>query len=156
MNIMINTIPHEATPVKKPDTSDRIAYGAYLVNACSCMECHTRENKGQIIPELAFTGGRAFLLPDGSIVRSCNITPSQKTGIGSWSEDLFVNRFKSYTDANYKPQMVAQGGFNTLMPWTMYSGMTRSDLAAIFAYLKSLPPKENAVEKFTPVRLLAN
>lgn len=150
MNIIINTIPHKATPGKRPDTSDHLAYGAYLVNACGCMECHTKENKGQVIPELAFTGGRGFLLRDGSVVRSSNLTPAPKTGIGSWNEDAFVNRFKSYVDSNYKPQTVEKGAFNTVMPWTMYGRMTRSDLAALFTYFKSLPPKENEIEKFTP------
>ena len=150
MNIIINTIPKKANPVKRPDTPDRLAYGAYLANASACMECHTKENKGQIIPELAFMGGREFLLRDGSIVRSSNLTPAPKTGIGSWNEDAFVNRFKSYADSNYKPQLVEKGAFNTVMPWAMYGRMTRSDLAAIFTYFKSLPPKENEIEKFTP------
>jgi hypothetical protein len=154
VNILINTMPKKATPVKKPDTSNHLAYGAYLVNACGCMECHTKENKGQIIPELAFMGGREFLLKDGSIVRSCNITPSVKTGIGNWNEDGFVSRFKSFTDSNYKPQPLEKEKFNTIMPWTMYGRMTRQDLAAIFTYIKSLPPKENEVIKFTPASLV--
>ena len=36
------------------------------------------------------------------------------------------------------------------MPWKMYATMTEEDLGAIFEYLKSLPPIENKVEKFTP------
>jgi hypothetical protein len=46
MSIIINTIPKKAAPVKRPDTSDVLAYGAYLVNACACMECHTQVDKG--------------------------------------------------------------------------------------------------------------
>ena len=53
-------------------------------------------------------------------------------------------------DSNYKPQTVEKGGYNSYMPWTMYGGMKRSDLAAIYAYLHSLPPKENTVLKFSP------
>ena len=154
MNIIINTIPHKAVPTKRPDTANHIAYGSYLVNACGCMECHTQENKGQIIQELAFMGGREFLLPDGSIIRSSNLTPAQRTGIGSWNEDMFVKRFKSYTDSNYKPQIVERGTLNTVMPWTMYGRMTESDLAAIYSYLKSLQPREHDIEKFTPTGTL--
>jgi hypothetical protein len=150
MNIIINTIPQKAQCGTKPDTSNTIAYGAYLVNASACMECHTPDKQGQIIPGLAFSGGREFLLPSGGTVRSANITSSTATGIGNWSEDAFINKFKSYVDSNYKPQNVEKGAFNTIMPWTMYGGMKRSDLAAIYAYLHSLPGKENVVVKFSP------
>jgi cytochrome c2 len=155
MNIIINTIPHKAVPAKRPDTSDHLAYGAYLVNACACMECHTKENKGQIIPELAFQGGREFKFPDGSVVRSANITPSTASGIGNWNVDAFVNRFKTYADSGYKPQPVKPGDFNSIMPWLIYCNMTRTDLAAIYTYLHSLPAKENSVEKFTPASAMA-
>ena len=36
------------------------------------------------------------------------------------------------------------------MPWVMYSGMETEDLAAIFDFLQTLEPYENAVERFTP------
>jgi hypothetical protein len=39
--------------------------------------------------------------------------------------------------------------FQTVMPWTMYGGMTEEDLGAMFEYLKSIPPDENVVERFT-------
>ncbi len=149
MSIIINAIPKKVVPGKKPDTANHLAYGAYLVNACGCRECHTKDNKGQIIPEMAFMGGREFPLRDGSIIRSSNLTPDPATGLGNWNEDAFISKFKSYTDSSYKPHTVASGAMNTIMPWTMYGKMTRSDLAAIFTYFKSLPPKENKVEKFT-------
>jgi hypothetical protein len=153
MNIIINTIPHKANPQKRPDTSDKLAYGAYLINACACKECHTQEKRGQIIPELALMGGREFKLPTGGVVRSANLTPDMKTGIGGWNEDAFINRFKAYGDSSFHPQPVEKNGFNTIMPWMMYGNMTRSDLAAIYAYLRSIPARENAVIKFTPEEL---
>ncbi len=155
MNIIINTIPQKAVPGRRPDTSMHELYGAYLVNACACIECHTKDNHGQIIPELAFMGGREFILPGGNVVRSANITPDLETGIGNWSEDAFVNRFKSFTDSNYKPQAIDKNIFNTIMPWTRYGLMTRSDLAAIYAYLRTLPAKHNEVSKFSAAKLAA-
>ena len=155
MNIIINTIPKKAPGGTRPDESNTLAYGAYLINACACRECHTPDKQGQIIPELAFSGGRKFNMPDGSIVRSANITSSTTTGIGNWGVDAFINRFKSYCDSIYTPQPVAKGAFNTIMPWTMYAGMKRSDLAAIYAYLHSLPATENNVVKFTPPGAMA-
>ncbi len=150
MNFIINLIPKKAEPTKRPDISDKKAYGAYLVNASGCIECHTRENKGQIIRDLAFSGGRKFPLPSGGVVTTPNITPDMETGIGGWTEETFVNRFKMYADSNYKPQAITKNNFNSLMPWNMYCNMTRDDLAAIYTYLHSLQPQKNKVVKFTP------
>ncbi len=155
MSVIINMIPKKAEPGTRPEETNTLAYGKYLISSAGCVECHTPAKQGQIIPELAFSGGREFNLPDGSVLRSANITSSTTTGIGNWSEDAFVNKFKSYTDSNYHPPTVEKGTFNTIMPWTMYGGMKRSDLAAIYAYLHSLPGKENAVVKFTPPQSMA-
>ena len=150
MSIIINLIPKAAKPGKRPDTMQRLANGAYLTNAAGCIECHTQAKQGQILPELAFSGGRAFPLPGGGRAYSANITADVKTGIGSWTKEAFVSRFKAYADSGYRPQPVAAGGYNTIMPWGMYSKMTRSDLTAIYTYLRSLPAKENLVTKFVP------
>lgn len=155
MNIIINTIPAKATPTRRPDASDIAAYGAYMVNAAGCIECHTKDNHGQIIQELAFSGGREFHLPDGSVLRTPNITPDKETGIGNWSEDAFVNRFKSYADSNYHSPTVQGWEKNTLMPWTSYAKMTREDLAAIYNYLHALPAQHNVIVKFTPATGMA-
>ncbi len=149
VNFIMNTIPKKATPQKRPDKSDVLAYGAYLTNASGCVECHTQVDKGQILPEVSFAGGREFLFPDGTKVRSANITPDGETGIGKWTEDLFIQRFKSYTDSSYVTPDVAAGEFNTIMPWMMYANMEREDLAAIFKYLQTVTPIKQQVTKFT-------
>lgn len=150
MSIIINTIPKKVPAGKLPERSDKVAYGAYLVNAGGCNECHTRDKMGQIIKELEFSGGREFRMPDGSVARSSNITPDKKTGIGNWTEEMFISRFRAYADSAYVPPHVAPGEYNTLMPWTMYGKMTPEDLAAIYAYLMRVKPIENAVIKFVP------
>jgi mono/diheme cytochrome c family protein len=150
MNFILNTIPQKPMHQTKPEKTDMLAYGAYMVNAAACIECHTKVDKGQIIPDLAFGGGRDFKFPDGSVVMSANITPDKETGIGSWTEDMFIQRFKSYADSAYTPPSVAMGEFNTIMPWTMYGKMERDDLAAIYAYLRTVNPISNSVVKYTP------
>lgn len=151
LNFIINTIPKQASLQTKPDTTDVLAYGAYMTNASGCVECHTQVEKGQIIPELSFAGGREFKFPDGSVVRTSNITPDEETGIGKWTKEMFIERFKLFADSAYVTPSVAQGEFNTLMPWTMYAGMTKTDLGAIYTYLRSVKPMLNKVEKFTGV-----
>jgi hypothetical protein len=149
MNFIINTIPLKASLHTKPDTTDRLAYGAYLVNASGCVECHTKVEKGRIITELSFSGGREFKFPNGTVVRSSNITSDNDTGIGTWTKDQFVTRFKVYVDSAYVIPDVLPGEFNTVMPWTMYAHMKDSDLTAIYAYLNTVKPISNKIEKFT-------
>ncbi len=148
MNFIINTIPQKPTHQPKPERSDLLAYGAYMTNASGCVECHTQVDKGQIIPDKMFGGGRDFKFPDGSTVFSSNITPDKESGIGSWTEEMFIARFKSYVDSTYTNPSVTNGEFNSVMPWTMYGQMTEEDLAAIYAYLKSVKPISNSVTRF--------
>jgi len=150
MNFIINTIPRPAEHQKRPDKSDQVAYGAYMINAAACAECHTPVDKGQIVDALKYSGGREFPFADGSIVRSANITSDEKTGIGKWTEEMFIQKFKVYADSNYVFEKIKVGEFNSWMPWTMYAGMDRDDLAAIFHYLKTVKPISNKVEKFSP------
>lgn len=151
MSFIINTIPQKATLTKKPAETDKVAYGGYLVNAAACMDCHTKFDKGKLVAGTEFGGGRAFPFPDGSIVRSSNLTPHE-TGIGSWSEDMFVNTFHAKADSLTQSVVLKPGDFNTIMPWTMYSKMKDEDLRAIYAYLKTVKPLDNTVEKFTAVK----
>ena len=149
-NFLIHTMPQKANLQKKPDPTDELAYGAYMANASGCVECHSPVDKGQIIIERSFSGGRDFKYPDGAIVRSANITPDSETGIGKWSREQFIRMFKQYTDSTYTIPNVNPGEFNSVMPWTMYAKMKESDLSAIYAYLKTVKPISNTVIKFTP------
>ncbi len=150
VNFLINTMPLKGEATLLPDSSDILKYGAYLVMSASCVDCHSKMDKGAKIPGTEFGGGMEFKLAEG-VVRSANITPDMKTGIGNWTEEIFLSRFKMYADSSYVPQKVQSGEMNTTMPWTMYAGMTDYDLKAIFAYLKSLKPKNNKVEKFSKI-----
>jgi len=152
MNFILNTIPTKGTPTKRPDPSDTLAYGAYMVNASGCIECHTQVERGQIIPKLAFSGGREFKFLKGSVLRSSNITPDPETGIGSWTKEAFLARFKAYADSAYVPPAIEAGQFNTIMPWTQYAQMTDEDLGAIYEYLKTVPAIKNSVEKFSEAK----
>jgi cytochrome c553 len=138
MNLIINSIPMATDLQPMPPKTDKKAYGGYLTMMAGCAECHTRANKGQIIEELRFAGGRTFKMPEG-LLYSANITPDTLTGIGKWTEADFVNKFKFYSDSAALGQL-KRGDKNTLMPWSMYAGMDTTDLQAIYAYLHSIKP----------------
>ncbi len=148
VNFILNTIPEKADFTVKPPKSDTLKYGAYMTNASGCMECHTQADKGSVIKSKAFTGGRKFELPNQDVY-SANLTPDTETGIGSWTADQFIQRFKAYNDPANVPK-VSGDDPQTVMPWTMYAGMDSTDLLAIFKYLKTLKPVKNKVEHFVP------
>lgn len=149
MNFILNTIPEKASFTHRPPKSDTVKYGAYLVNSSACIECHTQVDKGQIIPSLAFGGGRVFKMPNGEAV-SANITPDKETGIGDWTAEQFVTRFKTYADPNNLVDMGPKD-INTIMPWSMFAGMDTSDLRSIYAYLQTVKPIKNEVTHFVAV-----
>ena len=151
VSLILKTIPIDGTPEKRPTKSDQVAYGKYLINAAACMECHTPvDAQGSLLAGKEFEGGRSFMFPDGSVVRTANITQDRDTGIGTWTEDLFVGKFKQYLDSGYQLGKVLPGEYNSVMPWVMYAGMEEDDLKAIYAYLKTLAPVSNQVVKFSP------
>jgi hypothetical protein len=79
-----------ASPDKnsKPDVSDMVKYGAYMMNSAACMDCHTPMDKGQFVMTKYMAGGRKFDI-GLFVVTSPNITPDSTTGIGKWSEAMF-------------------------------------------------------------------
>jgi mono/diheme cytochrome c family protein len=155
VNFIINTFPTEPKFIEKPSKNNTVAYGKYLVNMAGCMDCHSKREKGEIVPGSEFGGGMEFVQPAG-IVRAPNITPDEQTGIGSWSVDLFVAKFKQYADSNYVVPTLDKGALNTPMPWTMYSGMRKEDLQAIYTYLKTLKPQKNEVVRYEHQKIAQN
>src|SRR5579872_1234307 len=112
-------------PAELANASD-VEKGQYLARAADCMACHTTEG-GQ-----PFAGGRAFVLPFGTIY-STNITPDKQTGIGAYTDAEFLRAMH---------QGVARDGTRLYpaMPYAAYTYMTDADALAIKAYLFSLPP----------------
>ena len=148
VNFLINTMAKEGHPTKRPPIQDSLKYGKYVTTAAACMECHTPvTDKGELIMEKAFSGGREFPMEGGFTSVATNITFDKSTGIGKWDKDKFVHVFKSYDLIVYVPEKIENEDFNTIMPWTMYAKMDTVDLVAIYHYLKSLPPIENAAVK---------
>ncbi|THH36308.1 c-type cytochrome [Neolewinella litorea] len=146
MNLIINTLPAEPQFTTRPDPADRVAYGEYLVTIAACTECHTKQEQGKIVGE-AYAGGMEFPLPNNRLVTSANITP-HASGIGNWTEDQFVARFKQYQDSSYVSPEMGPNDPQTIMPWVMFSGMEERDLRAIYAYLQTLTPVDSRIEPF--------
>ncbi len=100
--------------------------GEYLTRAADCVVCHTAPGGAP------FAGGRAFVLPFGTIY-STNITPDSDTGIGRYSDTNFL-------DAMHKGIGRGNVQLYPAMPYASYTYISDADALAIKAYLFSLKP----------------
>ncbi len=150
MNIVLHLFPANARPVAKPTATDTVKWGAYLTRAAGCVDCHTPARHGQIDKSHSFSGGRDFEMP-GGMLSSPNITPDPETGIGNWTQAVFIARFKSNNPAFHPAALLKKGDQQTIMPWTMYAGMDTTDLAAIYQYLRRLAPIKHKVARNRPL-----
>lgn len=149
VSMIIKTLPRPAAISDGPNKNDSVNYGHYLISTAACTHCHTPSKDGKPVMELLFAGGAEFSLPWGT-VRSVNITPDDQTGIGSWTKDIFISRFKVFESDSARNTPVKSNEFNTIMPWTDYAGMTPEDLGAIYNYLRTIKPVNHNVMRFTP------
>jgi len=116
--------------VNAPGVSDIVNRGAYLVQALGhCGECHTPRNfLGGPKKSRYLAGGKT---PEGTTV--ANLSP---TGLKKWSDkelqDFLV--LGTTPDGDFPEESMAEVISNTT------SQLTPQDLAAMIAYLRSLPP----------------
>jgi mono/diheme cytochrome c family protein len=129
---------HGKDPTGVPDdlkSASLVERGAYLTDAADCRVCHTTEGG------TPFAGGRAFVLPFGTIY-STNITPDVDTGIGAYTDADFLNAVHAG---------IARGNAKLYpaMPYASYTYMSDADALAIKAYLFSLQPVRAAAQQDT-------
>lgn len=117
----------------------QLARGRYLVeNVMQCGTCHdTPSPAGRADPATRQAGGRVFGNAGPRAVTP-NITPDPQTGIGGWTEAQFADAMRN----GRRPDGTRIG---PPMPVEAYRGISDSDMAAIWTYLRSLPPVRHAV-----------
>jgi len=121
--------------IAEPDNYVEIERGKALVIAGDCVACHTAKG-GQ-----PFAGGLALQTPFGAIT-TANITPDSASGIGGWSANDFAR-------AMHEGRRPGGTYLYPAFPYPYYTKVTRGDLDAIYAYLRTLPPVENRVNRNT-------
>ncbi len=125
-------LPASAIPAAyRPDVKN----GKVMYDAGGCISCH--RGIGPDVDKPA--GGRKLKVP-GDVLFPPNITPDRQTGIGAWTQIRFLNAMKrglSPDNNHYIPAF----------PYTSYAWMKTKDILDLFAYLKTLPPVRNRVEK---------
>ena len=70
---------------------------------------------------------------------AANITGDMNTGIGIWTEKMFMDAMRTGKHMGTSRQILPP------MPWNFYGQLTDEDLKALLAYLKSTKPIANRV-----------
>ena len=155
------------TAPKAASQATRAERGKYLVTIGGCNDCHTPLKMGPKGPEpdmarmlsghpesfeisagttpesekwmvtMAATG-TAFSGPWG-VSFAANLTPDQNTGLGIWTEDMFIGAIRTGKHMGVSRDILPP------MPWPMYRNATDEDLKSIFAFLRSIRPIHNRV-----------
>ncbi len=151
-----------------PTPADRVARGRLLVSIGGCNDCHTPmkfdPELGMPVPDMTRmlsghpAGGpdpastlsghdmaaigptfTSFRLPFG-VVYPANLTPDRDTGLGGWTEEMFVRAVRTgrHMGGSGRPILPP-------MPWMTLAQQNDEDLKAIFAYLQSVPAIRNDV-----------
>lgn len=145
VNLIVRTLPEPAALADAcpNEQTSSVELGQYLVTVAGCADCHTPRNGNDLDLDRSFAGGVEMPIPGGGKVRSKNLTPDVETGLGGWSKEAFIARFAAYRNGEGLHQ-IGQGDFNTMMPWSMYAGMSDRDLGAIYDYLRTQKPIKSA------------
>jgi len=164
--------PPRPAPLKMT-RAQQIARGQYLVTIGGCNDCHTpwiMQPNGKPGPDMSrslsghpqqfpiaepnqFKSDRwgyagaatntAFSGPWG-VSFAANLTPDVETGTGIWTFDIFKNTIRNGRHWGVARPLLPP------MPWFNYREMTDDDLAAVFAYTRTLTPIRNQVQQPLP------
>ena len=114
--------------------------GKYLASFSGCDHCHTPGYfLGKPDWSRAFTGSDVgFKVGDLGIFVGPNITSDKETGLGAWTDAEIAAALT--TGVRPDGRILAP-----IMPWHSFAKMTKADVAALVAYLRTLPPVSNKV-----------
>ena len=163
----------DSTPASMAGNRSQVARGEYMVTIGGCNDCHTPLKMGPNGPEpdmsrmlsghpeslkmtpppalpanspwmVTSTGTNTAHAGPWGISYTMNLTPDTNTGIGFWTEDMFIKTIRTGKHfGTGRP-------INPPMPWFNYAKMTDEDLKAVYAYLRTIPPIVNHVPAYEP------
>jgi cytochrome c len=146
--------------------------GQYLVNAIGCNDCHTPMRMSPTgptpDPSRILSGHPEGVVPAGApafadqmwtwagdatntafagpwgISFATNLTPDRNTGLGIWTEAMFVRAIRTGRHMGQSRPIAPP------MPWQSFRNLDDADLRAVFAYLRTIPPVTNHVPDYVP------
>jgi mono/diheme cytochrome c family protein len=122
------------------EAQSEIERGKYLATLGSCTDCHT---PGYFFgkPDMTkYLGGSevGFEIPDLGVFHGPNLTPDKETGLGTWTDEQVIVAIQ---------QGIRPDGrvLAPIMPWRAFAHLSKPDVEAIVAYLRTVPPVKNEV-----------
>jgi mono/diheme cytochrome c family protein len=117
-----------------------IERGHYLVEIAGCNDCHTPGYFFGKPDPAKYLGGSdvGFEIPGLGVFPGRNITPDKETGIGNWTDEQI-------TAALTTGQRPDGRHLAPIMPYASFSHLSKEDVAAMVAYLRSVPAVNNKV-----------
>jgi mono/diheme cytochrome c family protein len=129
------------TPAMAQDAA-LLERGRYLVEVtAACGNCHTPKGPQGNLPGRELAGGFTIDAPPFRAVAP-NITPDPETGIGRWTDAQLARAIRE----GIRPDGSLIG---PPMPFAFYRDLADRDVQAMVAYLRTVPPIRNQVEKST-------
>lgn len=142
--VAFKPLPYPEQKITTPPVTDKVAYGKYVVQGMvNCYDCHSADFKtnNSMEPEKSvgyLGGGNPLLDLDGDVIYAPNIT-MHETGIAHYTEETFIRAVK---------QGVRPDGSPIRYPMLKLTAFDDEELAAVWAYLQTVPKIENTA---TPV-----
>jgi mono/diheme cytochrome c family protein len=117
---------------------EKVARGQYLLeNVMACGgACHSPEDG----PPYSGVADELSLGPAFVYFAAPNLTPDVETGLGGWSDAEIARAIREGIDRD--------GNALEVMPAFNYHVMSDADIAAVIAYLRSLPPVDKEIPEF--------
>jgi mono/diheme cytochrome c family protein len=127
-------------PLRSAHAGSQIERGHYLAIVAGCNDCHT---PGFFLgkPDSArYLGGSdvGFEIPGLGVFAGRNITPDKETGIGNWTDEDIATALTMGKRPDGRQ-------LAPIMPYPSFANMTKEDVAAIIAFLRSIPAVKNEV-----------
>lgn len=146
-NVAVFPPPLPRGPITIPDTANQVAFGKYIADGlCACYSCHSADFAKQdvLFPEKSlgyYGGGNPMLNLEGEIVPTANITPDKETGIGNWTQQQFYEAVKFGKNPKGGP---------LYYPMFPHTTLTDTEVSAIWAFIRTVPPLKNKVARYQP------
>lgn len=126
--------------IQTPPATDMLKTGEYLANIGHCMDCHTpRDDRGMLLTQYLGAGGQIIRWPAGGQAVTSNLTPD-KSGLLNWSNAQIEHAIRDGVDKD-------GSHLQRIMAFDWYKHINGPDMAAIIAYLRSLPAQPFAGKK---------
>jgi cytochrome c553 len=158
----------DITQYREKETQDLAVRGKFLVAVAGCSDCHSPKNmtaQGPVADSSKLFSGHPAQFPltpfdpkgltpgnwmqmepdltayagPWGVSFSANLTPDSTTGLGAWTEDIFIKTMRT------RRHLGQENGRPLLPPMPDLGHLQDDDLRAIFAYLHSLPAVKNQV-----------